>query len=189
MKRTKWLWLVAVFGLWVAACSPGNGRQPQPQGTPQRERVETQAPELAATVEPQATLIEKTTAGSEPATTITPWRSLDQTPGTPPDLGEQPALYPTPGKPGAVTPGAPAGREEWIARARADLAARLELDPQEIELVSVLTEPGEPQCPLIKATPLPQPVMRNRTTITLEAGDKQYLYLVEGIYVTLCDVK
>ena len=165
---------VALFGAFsLAACS---GAVPAERTPAQMQQASLQAPavtELPAELEPSG----------QPG--LLPEREfIPPSPMPPAKPDEEPLPLPL------LTPGGPGGlpkREFIIEQARTHLAERLGLDPQEITFVSLQVEPGEPLCPLIKATPLPQPVLRNHTTLILQAGETQYTYLVDGIYLTLCN--
>jgi hypothetical protein len=79
--------------------------------------------------------------------------------------------------------------EDSVDLARNDLAKRLEISSDAIELVSRRADEfpaGDLGCPAAGETPLPMPAFVFGQTIVLEVGDIHYIYHTSGSKVAFC---
>jgi len=103
-----------------------------------------------------------------------------------------PMLPPAPTLPAVSTP--PPEPEGAVARAVADLARRLEIAPEEIEIVTVFYDAFPAQglgCPLpdrpVKSTAPDRPALVTGQVIQLRVADEVYVYHARGTQVVFCE--
>lgn len=178
-----------IFKFILSACTPMPVASPagptMPTTPPATAIVTLQAVAPAAT--PTPTPLPPTATPQAPAILPRPLRTEIVPPGL-----VVPKLTPTPvaGQPTGVAPTSLKVEE----RARLDLAKRLGVTEDKIQIVRVLTDEmpiDRLNCgdPLQKGTPVTRPAFVFATEIKLKVNDKTYTYYAQGSRLVYCGIK